>query len=294
MSTDITNVINDLSTRFDPRDSLRNLETVLADPLLKALFRGALSGSVVGYRPRIGDVLPEFRHGQFGYRLNETIANEFWLDLQRIAQIIHCAASNYNPFIATQPLSADIPYAALDEISLSMPAISLTLVYDLNPLFDLLESRERVVERVQILKTIGFYFINWVAEAVRRSVKKGETSLWNWGAFWGMSREEFVARAKKGYSNGGFKELMEEVEFKKDEFDYPLASLIKKDSDALALRLTDGETHEIRIVDPTEPLIVLDCADMMANLALNCDDDVVQGEVSRLGNPEATSSPDAA
>jgi hypothetical protein len=288
MSTDLIEVITSLSVRFNPQDSLHNLETVLADPLLKALFRGALAGSVVHYRPTHTDVHPEFKYGQFGYRLNETIADGIWTDLQRIAQIVHCAANDYNPFTASAPLSIDLPYDALNEINLSIPAVSLTLVYDVNPLLAIVESRDKVIERVQILKTIGFYFINWMAEAVRRSVQKGRDSAWNFGAYWGMSKEEFVYRARKGYNGGDFDKLEDAVRKNEDTYDVPLASLIKEDSDGLVLRMDNGKDHEIRIAHPIV-LPIDDCLEKLGNMSLNDGDRGYLSEDSTFGNTDDTS-----
>lgn len=287
MSTDLIEVITSLSVRFNPQDSLHNLETVLADPLLKALFRGALSGSIVHYRPTYTDAHPEFKYGQFGYRLNETIADGIWTDLQRIAQIVHCAANDYNPFTAVAPLPIDISYDALNEINLSIPAVSLTLVYDVNPLLALVESRDKVIERVQILKTIGFYFINWMAEAVRRSVQQGRSSAWNFGAYWGMSKEEFVYRARKGYNGGDFDKL--EIAVKKDEetYDVLLASLIKEDSDGLVLRLDNGKDNEIRIAYPAK-LPIDECLEGLESMSLVDGDRGYSSEDSKFGNTNDT------
>lgn len=274
MSNDITTLITTVSMRFDPRNSLHNLETVLTDPLLKSLFCASISGPLVSYRPQYSDAIPEFHHGRFGYRLHEHIANDVWTDLQRLAYIIHCAANNYNPFASQLPVSIDIPYAALDEISLEIPAVSLSLVYQNNPLSELLESRDRVVERAQAIKAIGFYFINWIAEAVRRSIKRGESTNWNFGAFWGMTKGEFIERARRGYiDGGGFDDLRDEVQCNQEKYDQTIAELVKGDSDALLLRLTDGHDHEIRVLDPNEPLIIVDLVEDLEGLDLDCDSD---------------------
>jgi len=271
-STDVTTLITTLSIRFDPRNSIANVETVVADPLIKSLIHATMMGPIFWYRPKHTDIVPDFRLGQFGYRLHDHIANDIWVDLQRLAFIIHCAANDHNPFINRSPVSIDIPYAALDEISLEMPAISLCLVYQGNPLHDLMESGERVIERAQVLKTIGFYFMNWMAEAIRRSIKKGTSSYWNFGAFWGMSKAEFMERARKGYNGGGgFDNLRDEVQNNQDRYDDTIAQLVKRDSDAAVIRLTDGVDHEIRVIDPNEPLIIMDISQGLEELNLNLD-----------------------
>lgn len=65
---------------------------------------------------------------------------------------------------------------------------------------------------------------------------------------------------------------MDEVEPNQEKYDVTLASLVKKDDDVMVLRLTDGKEHEIRIADPEEPLIILDCIEMLDNLTLNNND----------------------
>jgi hypothetical protein len=272
MTNEMQRTITDLSIRFDPRNSLHNLETVLADPLLRALYRGLLSGPLVYYRPSIHDVQPVLKHGTVGYMLNQNIADSFWTDIQRIAQIIHCSANDVDPFSGNGEIPMDIPNDALTEISLEMPAISLAMVYNMTPFADPLSSRELVVECVQILKAVGFYFVNWMAEAVRRSVKKGMGSLWNFGAFYGMPRQEFIARARNGYNGGRFDELREEVELNQERYDSTLGALAKKDDDVVVLRLTDGKDFEIRVIDPEDPPVVADCTSAFRFLTLEDDD----------------------
>lgn len=277
MSNHNQQTFNALALHFDHRNALNNLETVLADPLLKILFRGALSGPIANYNVNLADIFYDHQWGRRGFRLNQTIAEHFWEDLKRTAYIIHCAGNDYNPYTNPHPISMDIPTAALDEISLSLPTVSLALVYDLNPLLDIQPSKDDVITRVEILKAVGCYFINWLTEAARRSIKKGEDSLWNFEAFWGLSRKEFMARARKGYVGGEFDELRGTVEPNQRVLDHPLASLIKGDDSALTLRLTDGVTSEIRIVDPMDALIVADCVESLTHLTINADEGIDLG-----------------
>lgn len=175
--------------------AFRGLEETLADPFLRALFQGAIGNLVLDYKPSPLDVVPHLRSGVTTYSLDPQVANSLWVSIRKIAQIIHCAGNNYNPFTTRQPLPITIPPARLRAIQLSSPLISMALAFPFNnPLLIECDTIDDILNRVIIIRHIANYYVRWMARGIKTSVEQGVGAAWNWGCYWGMTWSDFLDR----------------------------------------------------------------------------------------------------
>ncbi|KAF8073445.1 hypothetical protein FPV67DRAFT_1666212 [Lyophyllum atratum] len=180
---------------FVPAGSLRELEATIRDPFLKTLFQGTIGSSIYNYRYNPIDIINHLDLGVTTYSLDRQIATSLWLVLKKLAQVIHCAALNHNPFETNRPLPLTIPIAQLRALRVSAPHISLVLAFpDQNPLSDRFSTIEELRDRIELVQHIAAYYVRWIGRGIQRSVEKGVGSTWNWGAMWGMGWLEFLGR----------------------------------------------------------------------------------------------------
>lgn len=178
-----------------PNASLRELEVLLADPFLRTLFQGAIGSFVLDYKPSQLDVVTHLRYGVTTYSLDPLIADALYLALKKIGQIIHCAGNDFNPFTTLQPLPLSIPPSRLTEANLSTPLISLVLAFPgANPLLAECNSVNEVFHHVTVVRHIANYYVRWMARGIQTSIEQGVNAKWNWGIYWGMSWEDFMAQ----------------------------------------------------------------------------------------------------
>ncbi|KAG6905365.1 hypothetical protein DXG01_003203 [Tephrocybe rancida] len=110
---------------------------------------------------------------------------------------VHCAAWQHNPYKSCKPLPSFIPTYQLLALSVTAPLISLILANPVaNPLLEVFSSIKALHEHVQLIQQAAFHFIGWVGGAITRSIKIRDKSTWNWGAYWGLTWEEFLGRIK--------------------------------------------------------------------------------------------------
>lgn len=186
-------VLSTLSRTSNP--AFRAVESVLADPFLRALFQGAIGSLILDYRPSRLDIVPHLRSGVTTYLLDPQVAHSLWLSIRKIAQIINCAGNDYNPFTTIQPLLISIPPARLRAADLVSPLISLSLAFPfVNPLLVECDSVDDVYNRVTMVRHIANYYVRWMACGILKSVEQGLGAAWNWGSYWGMTWEDFLGR----------------------------------------------------------------------------------------------------
>ncbi|KAF8071498.1 hypothetical protein FPV67DRAFT_1665537 [Lyophyllum atratum] len=174
--------------------STRELERVLGSPFIKTLYHGAVGTLLFDYSFSPLDIVPVIEYGVTTYALEPKLATTLWMTLKKLAQIIHCAAWDHNPFASAEPLPLSLPLDKLSSINLPAPLISLILASpERNPLLDAFPSIYDVKHRIALVQHIATYYVRWLAAAVERSIKMGADSCWSWGAYWGLSWEEFLA-----------------------------------------------------------------------------------------------------
>ncbi|KAG6914070.1 hypothetical protein DXG01_002589 [Tephrocybe rancida] len=175
--------------------TLRELELAIKDTFLKILFRGSIGTSLLDYEFSLIDVVTHLDYGITSYTLDKLVADALWLVLRKIAQVVHCAAWQHNPYESRKPLPSFIPTYQLSALGVTAPLISLVLANPVaNPLLEAFSSVKALRERVQLVKQAAFRFIGWIGNAITLSIEIGAGATWNWGAYWGLTWEEFLGR----------------------------------------------------------------------------------------------------
>ncbi|KAF8060239.1 hypothetical protein FPV67DRAFT_1453355 [Lyophyllum atratum] len=183
---------------FVANPTTRELERVVNSPFLKTLFHGAIGSFLIDYAFTPLDIVTTVDYGVTHYSLEPQIATALWSTLTKLAQVIQCAAWDHNPFESAEPLPVSISLDKLHSIDLAPPILPLVLASpERNPLLDPFECVYDVKHRLILVQHITMYYVRWLAQGVERSLKQGLDCQWNWGAYWGLSWEEFVAHVEE-------------------------------------------------------------------------------------------------
>jgi hypothetical protein len=156
-------------------------EVIITARLLQTLFLRSLDSSFLNYTTTNFDFYliggPRNLYG-----IKPGLAQGLWYTLQRLGRIILCAAHGYVPGASTGPLPYHIPHQALEEINMNFPTVVLSEIYpDNNPLV----SAQPLVNlklAIATIQCVGRRGLTWITEAMRRSARNGEESLWKWGS----------------------------------------------------------------------------------------------------------------
>jgi hypothetical protein len=156
-------------------------EVVITARLLQTLFLRSLDSSFIQYTATDLDFYlvggPQNLYG-----IKPGLAHGLWYTLQRLGRIILCAAHNYVPGVTKGALPFYIPHQALDQIHMSFPTVVLAEIYpDNNPLVSA-QPLNHLKLAIATLQCVGMRGLNWITEAMRRSARNGEESLWKWGS----------------------------------------------------------------------------------------------------------------
>jgi hypothetical protein len=242
--------------RYSLTSPIANLEAMLSDPLLRILFRSELKGAVINYEFSPTDII--FSPDQLHYRftLKEAVSDALWGNLKKIAQVIFCAANRHNPFISGPDLRFLIPYGPLEEIGLENPSIIIILAFGRNPLKLGFDSMDTIHYQVQMVKSIGSYYILWISEAIRLSLNRGYLTRWSWGAYFGIEMREFVKRAIIGLTTGLFL-LRRVVDVRFHSINWEVANLVINHEDGDIIRHFHRPTHHhLYLVDITKDWVL--------------------------------------
>ncbi|KAJ7575877.1 hypothetical protein C8J56DRAFT_1062736 [Mycena floridula] len=137
------------------------------------------------------------------YRFMPVLANEFWTVIQAVAQLVVCAAADFNPFLHN-PFQFPNSYSARAHEALKSSVIlgripHLCLAVGENPLltfeFATLDSAQKGAIEIQRL---CFCYVSYVADLVTESQGQGELCVLNWGARLGLTRLQFLQMSAPG------------------------------------------------------------------------------------------------
>jgi hypothetical protein len=157
-------------------------EVIVTARLLQTLFLRSLDTSFLQY------IVTDFDFYFIGgprnlYGIKPGLAHGLWYSLQRLGRIILCAVHDFTPGVSKGPLPYHIPSKALEEINMVFPTVVLSEIYpDNNPLVAA-ESLHYLKLSIATLQCVGRRGLMWITEAMRRSARNGEDSLWKWGHF---------------------------------------------------------------------------------------------------------------
>lgn len=199
-----------LTRLFDDNDPIVNISSVLVDPVLVALFHNILNCPTLRYEVTYADISSSLNDGVMTYELHKGLAKEIWTGIKRLSCVFGAAFHDHNCVVNHNPLPFYYPLAPLQALRIDIPGIVLPYIYHDNPLLSAkFLDREGVLSLVQAVQDFYKFYTNYLALLVHRSMilwadnaYAAEGTLANWGAFFGMSKREFYARAggwEKGY-----------------------------------------------------------------------------------------------
>ncbi|KAG6904341.1 hypothetical protein DXG01_010835 [Tephrocybe rancida] len=175
--------------------TLCELELIIKNTFLKILFCGSIGTSLLDYQFSLIDVITHLDYGITSYTLDKLVADALWLVLRKIAQVVHCAAWQHNPYESRKPLPSFIPTYQLLALSITAPLISLVLANPIaNPLLQVFSSIKALCKHVQLVQQAAFCCIRWIGSMITCSIEIEDKSTWNWGTYWGLTWEEFLGR----------------------------------------------------------------------------------------------------
>ena len=178
---------------------------ILADKFLHQVFDRSLRDSnILSYTPSHLDFIPVIDFGSLSYRLKPELASALWLELIQRARIILCAANDFNPYASanvTKPLPTVIRLPALQQLDISWPVVGLSyLLPGRNPLLDV-SSRETLFTTFRAMQHAARWYSDWIFNAAKHTVTLGPASQWNFGAYFGYRKDEFLVKAGPGLSS---------------------------------------------------------------------------------------------
>ncbi|KAF8059029.1 hypothetical protein FPV67DRAFT_1675643 [Lyophyllum atratum] len=190
--------VHSTALTFVASPTMRQIEAVIRDPFLKSLFRGAIASPLLDYQYNPLDIIPHLDHGATSYTLDPRVATSLWSLMTKMAQVVHCAAHDFDPYTSGKELPITLPRDRLKSLQLSTPTLSYVLAFPhRNPLLDAFPSMEQLRFRLQLVQHIACSYLVWIGKGIERSVAQGMACSWNWGAYWGMQWEEFLERLEQ-------------------------------------------------------------------------------------------------
>ncbi|KDR81257.1 hypothetical protein GALMADRAFT_208052 [Galerina marginata CBS 339.88] len=211
-------------------NGLRRIGFVLPDCYLRSLIFPLLGQYALNFRFENYHVHVDVEFGVHLYSLRPGVAHAIWQSLVDIATFIVCAGNNFNPRDnPTKPLPISIPEEALRDIELKYPIIALVLTCrDENVLCHRFETRSELNLMVSTMRHVANYYVSWVAEALKRSIRQGLSSHWNWGAAFGLDWLLFLLRVGPIAANPHWISLQPLIEeYDEDSIETSLAIVIR-------------------------------------------------------------------
>ena len=192
-----------------PRDTL--LDAFTASPTLQSLAYPLVENAIYtrdfatedwmysGVRYEQGRIITY-------YKIRPSIAKQMWKGVINLARLTICAANDTiwqrvprrGPDDPVYPLDVLLEWGS--NFLYVIPHLSLSRDTDSeNPLLSYETPSLRQLEQYFVgYQNVVCYYANWTRSAIKTSLNAGFQSETNWGAFWGLSKEEFLDMAAPG------------------------------------------------------------------------------------------------
>ncbi|KAF8973600.1 hypothetical protein BDZ97DRAFT_2069710 [Flammula alnicola] len=177
--------------------ALDRLHRLLLDDGLKFHFFNLLNSDALRYSPSTWDVAITIDEGVSAYRLKPIVADSIWRAVHQLREFVLASGNNFTPNDSrVLPLPDTIPYDLLTSSDISVPYIAhIPLNSTSNPLYSTFYSFDELWARVRLIQDFLEFTIHWLCDALERSIKGLGGRLWNFGAYFGYTREEFEEKA---------------------------------------------------------------------------------------------------
>ncbi|KAJ7614214.1 hypothetical protein B0H17DRAFT_1220655 [Mycena rosella] len=246
---------------FSVDNAFDALNSVLGDPTLRSFAQFSLGSQLLNHTPSGDDVLPVLDSGHWTYRVRPSICFHMEDAFDRIADFIHCAANDHNPYFAggRPDIPTSIPTASLEELGTRIPGASLFRMYHARMQDRRFPNIDSALEFIHTAKRVYNYYIHWIANAIRMSTEFGYHSSWNWGAPFGMSVTEFIHRITRHFFYGGYRSLQRLMahQLLRTNMEFACAELLTVDEDIRLLVISRSDHTYVAMWPLAEPAVDL-------------------------------------
>jgi hypothetical protein len=179
------------------QEPLSRLTALIPDGPLQAAIRGTIDGRQYLRRLRAGDIIMVTdTAGVSRYSIRPEVLHALFLPTRTLAAIYLCAANNFSPLHGTSDIHIPLMYPGAAEQEAGgrrLPHLSFYML-DIRALHHTFPTFVDAARYFRHLQAIGIVYLYWMAGLIRRSITKGLDSVFNWGAYWRLSKIEFLAR----------------------------------------------------------------------------------------------------
>lgn len=171
-----------------------HLSKVLRSSFLKALYEGFIGWSSVTYPTLPYNIDSTLNHGILTYKLRPATATRLWNSAVAVATIIKASGNSHNPFRSESPaLNTPIPDYVYESIrSEPLTEIDRVLSARSNPLSKSCSLLGMLYHEVDIVVKFVKSHMAWIRVAMQNTMSQGGNSLWNFGAYFGISFGQFM------------------------------------------------------------------------------------------------------
>lgn len=170
------------------------LSAVLRGPFLKALYEGFIGSSSVSYPTLPSNIDSTLNHGVWTHKLRPAVADRLWNTAVAVATVIKASGNGHSPFHPGSPaLSTPIPDYVYESIG-SEPLFEVdhVLAASSNPLSQPCSSVVMLLHETNIVVKFIKSHLAWLGTAMQNAMTQGHHSLWNFGAYFGISFGQFM------------------------------------------------------------------------------------------------------
>ncbi|KAJ6516645.1 hypothetical protein C8R47DRAFT_1313054 [Mycena vitilis] len=182
---------------LDHKNGWSGIDSVVGDATTRSLMRMQIASQIIYHVPSAVDVLPILHLGKTSYRIRPGFMYQIATALARLAEFIHCASNDHNPWISGGPpdLPLSMDQSGLEESALPIPGVSLFRGYSIQSLEQRrFSSVEEALNFIRMAIALYNYYLLWIANQIRHFLRFGYDSKWNWGAPLSMAKTEFLRR----------------------------------------------------------------------------------------------------
>ncbi|KAJ7937755.1 hypothetical protein B0H13DRAFT_1852391 [Mycena leptocephala] len=227
-----------------PWDMRRGNRTV------RALYQGTLgAASFQPPPPSYDDLVDTVEYGERRVRIREAITFRTRRVLDTLSAVIHCAANDHNPWLqgSGAHIPSSIPDAALEELGLPMPSLSLLRSEHIGITYEMRSyaSRDEALANLQLIYDICRHYTLWMAFAMLMSIQNGPGSTLNFGAPIGMHTIDFMPRVRTCFPMGGFAPLAAYMADKQhaNKMEFTLVRLLNPECEHVLIGSHEGKSY---------------------------------------------------
>ncbi|KAJ7843720.1 hypothetical protein B0H13DRAFT_2676343 [Mycena leptocephala] len=203
---------------------------------VRALYQGTLgAASFQPPPPSYDDLVDTVEYGERRVRIREAIT----FRTCRVLDTVSAGGGAHIP--------SSIPDAALEELGLPMPTLSLLRSEHIGITYEMRSyaSRDEALANLQLIYDICQHFTLWMAFAMLVSIQNGPDSTLNFGASIGMHTIDFMPRVRTCFPMGRFAPLAAYMADKQhaNKMDFALVRLLNPECEHVLIGSHEGKSY---------------------------------------------------